>query len=278
VARAIHDHSPRGKGPFIVFDCSAVPKDLIASELFGHKKGAFTGATADRPGAFVAAKGGTLFLDELGELALELQPKLLRAIESRQVKPVGATREVATDVRLVAATNRKLAREVEAKSFREDLYYRLAVIMVRLPPLREQAEEIPLLVRHFLRELGQHPDRLKVSYDTMARLQSHRWPGNVRELRNFVERAVLLTGGESLSEEFLEVPSPGGRAQTPTEGLAIDLSLPFKDAKARLVESFETSYWERLLEATGGNISEAARRAGIHRKSAEYLVKKLDLK
>jgi len=278
VARAIHDHSPRGKGPFVVFDCSAVPKDLIESELFGHVKGAFTGATADRPGAFVSAKGGTLFLDELGELALELQPKLLRAIESRQVKPVGASREVETDVRLVAATNRKLAREMEAGHFREDLYYRLAVIMVRLPPLREQPDEIPLLVRHFLRELGQHPDRLKVSYDTMARLQTHRWPGNARELRNFVERAILLSGGDRLSDEFLEAPTPVGASQPSGDGLAVDLSLPFKDAKARLVETFETSYWQRLLEVTGGNVSEAARRAGIHRKSAEYLVKKLDLK
>ena len=278
-ARAVHDHSKRAKGPFVVFDCSAVPKDLIESELFGHLRGAFTGATADRPGAFVSAKGGTLFLDELGELALELQPKLLRAIESRQVKPVGASREVDTDVRLVAATNRKLAREVEAGNFREDLYYRLAVIMVRLPPLREQPEEIPLLVRHFIRDLGHHPDHLKVSYDTMARLQVHRWQGNVRELRNFVERAALLSGGERLSDEFLDAPAPSSRpAEATPDGLAVDLSLPFKDAKARLVETFETTYWQRLLESTRGNISEAARRAGIHRKSAEYLVKKLDLR
>ena len=280
VARALHDRSPRAKRPFLVFDCSAVPKDLIESELFGHVKGAFTGATAERQGAFVAARGGTLFLDELGELAPELQPRLLRAIESRRVKPVGTTREVETDVRLVAATNRKLAREVEAGNFREDLYYRIAVIMVRIPPLRERPEDVPLLMRHFLRAHGEEPDRLKVSFDTMTRLQRHRWPGNVRELKNFVERAVLLSGGDQLSGEFLDVPSPGGAAPATLtdQGLQVDLTLPFKDSKARLVETFETAYWQRLLEATGGNVSEAARRAGIHRKSAEYLVKKLDLK
>ena len=283
VAKGIHNNSPRRDGPFVVFDCSAVPRDLIESELFGHVKGAFTGATTDRPGAFVSAKGGTLFLDELGELTPELQPRLLRVLESKQVKPVGATKEITTDARIVAATNRKLAREVEAGNFREDLYYRLAVIMVRLTPLRERPEDIPLLVRHFIREMGNDPDSTKVSFDTMARLQSHRWPGNVRELKNFVERAALLSRGENLSGEFLDVPSPGsggsdGPAASSDGGLPVDLSLPFKDAKGRLVEAFETTYWRRLLDATGGNISEAARRAGIHRKSAEYLVKKLDLK
>ncbi len=289
VARALHDQSEPGRqaGPFVVFDCSAVSKELIESELFGHVKGAFTGATTDRAGAFVSAHGGTLFLDELGELSPELQPKLLRAIESRRVTPVGGNKERQVDVRLVAATNRKLAREVEAGNFRQDLYYRLAVILVRIPPLRSRPGDVPLLVRHFLRALSKDPDRLKVSYDTMSKLQRHLWPGNVRELKNFVERAILLSGGDTLSGEFLESPSPPGAspADIPThiggqgaDGLPVHMDLPFKDAKARLVEAFETAYWRRLLETTGGNISEAARRAGIHRKSAEYLVKKLELK
>ena len=304
VAQALHEQSTpdRKAGPFVVFDCSAVPKDLIASELFGHIKGAFTGATADRAGAFVSAHGGTLFLDELGELSPELQPKLLRAIESRKVKPVGGTKERKVDVRLIAATNRKLAREVEAGNFRQDLYYRLAVILVKIPPLRARPEDVPLLVRHFLRAMSKDPGRLKVSYDTMSKLQRHRWPGNVRELKNFIERAILLSGGDTLSGEFLDSPSPPGGlpadipsriaipggvpdglgasagADAADDGLPVHMDLPFKDAKSRLVEAFETAYWRRLLQTTGGNISEAARRAGIHRKSAEYLVKKLDLK
>ncbi|MBM4321303.1 MAG: FHA domain-containing protein, partial [Deltaproteobacteria bacterium] len=192
VAREIHERSRRSAGPLIVFDCSAVPRELIESELFGHVKGAFTGATANRMGAFEQAKGGTLFLDELGELSLDLQPKLLRALESRTIRPVGGTRPVQTDLRVVAATNRNLLQEVEEGSFREDLYYRLAVIKVRLPPLRERPEDVPLLVRHFIRELGGNPEQLKVSYETMERLKNHPWPGNVRELRNFIERTVVL--------------------------------------------------------------------------------------
>ena len=287
VAKALHEQGDetRRRGPFVVFDCSAVPGDLIESELFGHVKGAFTGATANRAGAFVGAHGGTLFLDEIGELSPDLQPKLLRAIEGRRVKPVGVATEREVDVRLVAATNRKLAREVELGAFRQDLYYRLAVILVRIPPLRRRSEDIPPLVRHFLRSKGEDPDRLKVSYDTMSKLQRHPWPGNVRELKNFVERALVLSGGDTLSGEFLEAPlPPGGLAADPSmtspegEGLPVHMDLPFKDAKGRLVEAFETAYWRRLLDATGGNISEASRRAGVHRKSAEYLVRKLDLK
>ena len=287
VAKALHEQGgeARRAGPFVVFDCSAVPRDLIESELFGHVKGAFTGATADRPGAFVSAHGGTLFLDEIGELATELQPKLLRAIESRRVKPVGGTAEREVDVRIVAATNRKLTREVEVGAFRRDLYFRLAVLLVRIPPLRRRPEDVPPLVRHFLRRMGGDPDRLKVSYDTMTKLQRHRWPGNVRELKNFVERALVLSAGDALSGEFLEPPLPPGggvtdvsQASADDGGLPVHMDLPFKDAKGRLVEAFETAYWRRLLDATGGNISEASRRAGVHRKSAEYLVRKLDLK
>ena len=286
VADAIHQHSKRAKGPLVVFDCSAVAPNLIESELFGHVKGAFTGATGSRAGAFERADGGTLFLDELGELPLDLQPKLLRALEQRQVRPVGGDKPIKVDARIVAATNRNLQKEVEGGNFRQDLYYRLAVIRIALPPLRRRAEDIPLLVRHFLADLEVSSD-VQVGYDTILKLQRHKWPGNVRELRNFVERAALLATDNRLETRYLMPPSFGDtrteqkdESQSPT-GIALaelDEDLPFKDAKARLIESFERAYWSRLLEKTNGNISAAARIAGIHRKSAEYLLKKLDLR
>ncbi|MCA9516029.1 MAG: sigma 54-interacting transcriptional regulator, partial [Myxococcales bacterium] len=190
VAEAVQQHSRRADKPLVIFDCSAVAPELIESELFGHVKGAFTGAVGNREGVFAAAHGGTLFLDEIGELPLELQPKLLRALEKGEYKPVGDNTRRVADVRVVAATNRQLDKEVEAGTFREDLYYRLAVIKVRLPPLRQRPEDIPLLVETFLRAAG--ASEVQVGYDTMRRLQTHPWPGNVRELKNYVERAVVL--------------------------------------------------------------------------------------
>ncbi|MCB9525527.1 MAG: sigma 54-interacting transcriptional regulator [Myxococcales bacterium] len=286
VADALHAHSRREGGPLVVFDCSAVAPNLIESELFGHVKGAFTGATGSRAGAFERASGGTLFLDEIGELPADLQPKLLRALEQREVRPVGGDRPIKIDVRIVAATNRNLEKEVQAGNFRQDLYYRLAVLKIVLPPLRRRRDDIPLLVNHFLQDLtpdGQTP--VQVGYDTIVKLQRHRWPGNVRELRNFVERAAMLATDNRLETRYLVPPTFGdtrteagpaaGPEADPMEGL--DFDLPFKDAKARLVEAFERTYWERLLDKTNNNISAAARVAGIHRKSAEYLLKKLDL-
>jgi DNA-binding NtrC family response regulator len=287
VAEALHNHSKRKDGPFVVVDCSAIPRDLIESELFGHVKGAFTGATGNRKGAFEAAEGGTLFLDELGELDIDLQPKLLRALENQQVKPVGANDTVQTDVRIVAATNRNLMQEVREGNFREDLYYRFAVIKVDLPPLRERTEDIPLLVEHFLEEaheMANRDEEIEVAYKTMEKLKRHRWPGNVRELKNFVERAVLLTQGDQLETKFLQAGEP--TPESPEEAqnsasamaqLAIGESLPFKDAKNRLIEEFEKAYWTELLERTDGNVSKAARMAGVHRKSVEYILKKHDL-
>jgi DNA-binding NtrC family response regulator len=293
VAQAIHENSRRARGPFIIFDCSAVPENLIESELFGHVKGAFTGATASRTGAFQAATGGTLFLDEVGELLPSLQPKLLRALESREVKPVGSNAHVKTDVRIVAATNRSLEAEVQEGRFREDLFYRLAVVRVPLPPLRERPEDIPLLVQRFLEALGPGQGRdVNVSYETMAKLQKHDWPGNVRELKNFVERAALLSDTGRIETRFIDDRSHGmlrdraadaaaaaGDDEAENVGaLRVDYDLPFKDAKARLIDVFERSYWRRQLESAGGNISEAARRTGIHRKSLEYLLRKLDIR
>jgi DNA-binding NtrC family response regulator len=278
VAEALHQHSSRSDAPLVVFDCSAVAPDLIESELFGHVRGAFTGAIANRQGVFEQANGGTLFLDEVGELPLDLQPKLLRALESGEVKPVGGSTVCPTDVRVVAATNRQLHREVDAGAFRQDLYYRLAVIHVRLPALRQRPEDIPLLVERFLAEAD--ATDVAVGFDTMTRLQSHPWPGNVRELKNYVERAVVLADDGRLETRHLTGGVPGASDLPPEVGEALspDYSLPFKDAKARLLETFERRYWSQRLKAADGNISEAARQGGLHRKSLEYLVKKLDLK
>lgn len=287
VAEAVHNHSPRSDGPLVVLDCSAIPRDLIESELFGHVKGAFTGATGSRKGAFEAARGGTLFLDELGELATELQPKLLRALEKREIKPVGSNRTLKTDVRIIAATNRNLLQEVREGNFREDLYYRFAVIRVQLPPLRDRPEDIPTLVEHFLREANARTGRddLDIAYKTMEKLKRHRWPGNVRELKNFIDRAVLLTQGDNIETRFLTPSEPAAEgipesleeSALPLVQTALDENLPFKDAKNRLIEQFEMEYWSRLLERTDGNVSKAARIAGVHRKSVEYILKKLDL-
>ena len=282
VAEAIQQHSTRAERPFIVFDCSAVPPDLAESELFGHVRGAFTGAVATRSGVFEQAHGGTIFLDEIGELPLDLQPKLLRALEKGEIKAVGDSVRKKVDVRVIAATNRVLDKEVEAGNFREDLYYRLAVIKVRLPALRHRPEDVPLLVEHFLAASGS--SEVQVGWETMRRLQQHPWPGNVRELKNYVDRAVVLAEHGRLETRHLSTRGMRGEAVEVEGGdgerltLGIDIDLPFKDAKGRLLDVFETKYWQRLLEKSGGNISEASRRGGSHRKSLEYIVKKLDLK
>jgi DNA-binding NtrC family response regulator len=284
VAEALHQFGPRRTRPFIVFDCSAVPRDLMESELFGHVRGAFTGAVRDRIGAMEEAHGGTLFLDEVGELPPDLQPKLLRALEKQEIKPVGGNRRVQLDVRIVCATNRDLEAEVETGGFRQDLFYRLGVIRIQLPPLRKRPEDIPMLADHFLAELaarhGVPPARL--SYDTMARLKEHGWPGNVRELRNFLERSVILAGALQGASKALDLPPPVRATARrdgadPDEVLVVDFDQPFKDEKDRLVSTFEARYFGRLLKRTEGNVSKAARIAGIHRKSLEYLLKQVDL-
>ena len=273
-AEAIHRHSRRAGGPMVVFDCSAVQPNLMESELFGHVRGAFTGAVAQRSGAMVEAHGGTLFLDEIGELELELQPKLLRALEQHEVRPVGSNERRRVDVRIVAATNRDLGQMVREGSFREDLYWRLNVLRVVLPPLRRRPEDIPLLVRHFLADaMGRSGGRnLTISFETMQQLTGHSWPGNVRELRNAIERANVLSSGLDL-----EVDVAPREVVVSDAGLPLRFDLPFKDAKARLVDAFERAYWERALASHSWNISATARETGLHRKSLEYLVRKLGL-
>ena len=285
IAEAVHTHSHRKDKPFVVFDCSAVPRELIGSELFGHVKGAFTGATGYRKGAFEQASGGTLFLDELGELELELQPQLLRVLEKREVRPVGGNQTIKVDVRIVAATNRNLIHEVKEGNFREDLYYRFDVVRLQLPPLRDRTEDVAVLVGHFLDQISEQTGRkgLNISYKTMEKLKLHKWPGNVRELKNFVERAALLAEGDRLETRYLNYqPQQRAAAEVVDTSAsfaqeAADQEIPFKEAKNRLVEDFEKTYWMKLLARTDGNVSKAARIAGVHRKSLEYILKKLDL-
>jgi len=273
LAEEIHAHSARAKGPLVIFDCASVPRDLIESALFGHVKGSFTGAISDRKGAFLEANGGTLFLDEIGELDIELQPTLLRALDKRVVRPVGSDSNHKVDVRVVAATNRDLREEVSARRFREDLYYRLAVVRIPVPALRERLADIPLLVRHFVSQMA--PQRLSEIRDAdLADLLKHRWPGNIRELRNLVERVVALSrNGPLVFSEAL--PSDAARAAAMG---AVNVDLPFKDAKADVVERFESRYLSALLERHEGNLSAAARAAKLDRKHLRELLRKYDLR
>ena len=288
VAAAIRGHSDRAAKPFVIFDCSAVSKDLIESELFGHVKGAFTGAVSDRKGAFLQANGGTLFLDEIGELSLELQPKLLRALENHMVRPVGSEKTYTVDVRVIAATNRSLAREVEAGNFREDLFYRLAVIKIDIPPLRKRTEDIPMLVENFLEKASQKFNKPapNITFSTLQKLRAYQWPGNVRELKNFIERACLLSSDDRIETRFLNAkslvstPKDEHKDSGDTDSYVdqiLEEQTPFKDAKQNIIEQFESRYWKKLLDLTNGNISKAARLSGMHRKSVEYIVRKLDL-
>ncbi|MCA9672275.1 MAG: sigma 54-dependent Fis family transcriptional regulator [Myxococcales bacterium] len=283
-ARAVHERSARSGGLFLAVDCGAIPHGLMESELFGHRRGAFTGATNDRVGPFEAAEGGTVFLDEIGELPLELQPKLLRALETRTVRRVGDNDTRAFDARLIAATNRNLQQEVRAGRFREDLYFRISVIRVRMPPLRERREEIPRLVAHFLSELGRDPSE-PLPESVGRALNSHNWPGNVRELRNVVERLALIPG---MSADYYLDGSAGralhgdGSAGEGDEaaaggGIEVPLDKPFHEGKAQWIELFERSYLSRMLDRCEGNISELARVTGLSRQSCHRLLARHDL-
>jgi DNA-binding NtrC family response regulator len=269
-AEGIHAASKRNKGPFVIVDLAGIAPSLIESELFGHVKGAFTGAQNDRAGAFERANGGTVFLDEVGELPAEIQPRLLRALERRQVKRVGANDYRTVDVRVVAATHVELEEAVKAGKFREDLFHRLAVLRVTLPPLRERLEDIPLLVDTVLERMKKPPSVL--SDQTRALLAQYPWPGNVRELRNVVERVVSL--GEEALPDIPTEPGVPGHAGAPVPP---ELELPFKEAKERIIEGFERDYLKGLLERCGGNISKAAREAGIARLYVRKLLKKYGL-
>jgi DNA-binding NtrC family response regulator len=265
IARALHEAGPRRDRPFVVVDCGSLPATLIASQLFGHERGAFTGADAARAGAFERADGGTLLLDEVGELPLDLQPALLGVIERRRFVRVGGSTELAVDVRVLAATNRDLRAEVNAGSFRADLYYRLAVARLLVPPLRDRAADLEPLIGRFVEVITGSPGANPLA-GAMEALRRHRFPGNVRELRNLVE-AVLVLGRIDLD----------GHAAAPAPGAAAEL-LPYKDARAAALAAFEADYLRHLLDAAGGNVSEAARRARMDRPYLSTLLKKHGLR
>jgi DNA-binding NtrC family response regulator len=279
IARAVHANSPRAPHAFIPVDCASLPENLLESELFGHEKGAFTGAIRAKPGLMEMADGGTLFLDEIAELPLGLQSKLLRALQERQIRRVGGTGLVDVDVRVVSATNRDVREALVKGTFREELYYRVNVIEIRLPPLRERAGDIPLLVQAFLRRYGQGRVQ-SCDADAMTALEAYRWPGNVRELQNVVERACALADGATLTREDLpEHVLAGGRPGAAEAGMPADMrmdaaALPLKEAKEQWMGVLEASYLRQLLDRHQGNISAAAKAAGIDRKTFHRLVTK----
>jgi two-component system response regulator PilR (NtrC family) len=275
VARALHNSSARASAPFVAINCGAIPENLLEAELFGHVRGAFTGAVSDSEGMFRAAQGGTLVLDEVGELPLALQVKLLRALQERVVRPVGGTRDRPVDVRVIAITNRDLEREVTEGRFRQDLYYRLNVISIVVPRLAERPEDIPLLVHHFVRKfaLEQNKRIETVEPEAMQRLLGYGFPGNVRELENLVERAVTLAPGTALSATYLSPPSSSAEAGRPAIG---ELPPEGVDLEA-IVADLEREYIRRALEQTGGVRKDAAKLLGISFRSLRYRLDKLEI-
>ena len=272
--QALHKNSSRASKNLQIVDCGAVSPTLIEAELFGHVKGSFTGADRDRPGAFELAHGGTLFFDEIGELPSSLQPKLLRAIESREICRVGGTVRTPVDVRFIAATNRNLAEEIKAGRFREDLYYRLNVFKINMPPLREHRDDIPKLIEHFTS--AHFADATPLPEDLIAQMSDMDWPGNVRELKNAVERALILEHRSTPSSSFAQSKIKR-EVGTDSSVIPVDINRPFKELKSEVVAQFERSYLDKILAQTHGNISAAARKAGIDRKHMERLIRKHEI-
>lgn len=279
-ARAIHARSKRADKPFVVINCAALAENLLESELFGHKRGSFTGAVADKRGLFEDADGGTLFLDEIGEISQALQVKLLRTIQEGEVRPVGSNQNKHVDVRLIAATNRDLAQEVKDGKFREDLYYRLNVISLPLPSLRERPEDIPLLTYHFLNKYSAklEKDVKKVAIDALQVLQNYQWVGNVRELENVIERAVVLTQGDTISIRDLPPRVLGESFYLSEEPASSDLSqFCYQEAKERALWAFNRAYLTNILRQTSGNLSYAAQKAGMDRSNFKKIIKKYNI-
>jgi transcriptional regulator with GAF, ATPase, and Fis domain len=265
VARAVHYSGPRAAAPFVALNCGAIPESLFEAELFGHQRGAFTGAVAARPGAYEAADGGTLFLDEIGEMPLSTQVKLLRVLETGEAARLGSNERRRFNVRLVAATNRKLEAEVRAGRFREDLFYRVSVYPVHIPPLRDRPEDIPPIVTHHLEQIARRENRAvpRLTHDALEKVLSHRWPGNVRELINALERAVLLAEQGTIDAPHVVLPDERSEPLIPA----------YRDAK----EQFEHSYYAQVLRTAGGNISLAAKLAQKTRKEVYDALKRLGL-
>jgi len=277
VAKALHNRSSRNDRPFVAVNCAAISRELVESELFGHEKGAFTGADARRVGRFEAADGGSIFLDEIGDMAPETQAKVLRVLQERSFERVGGTKPIAVDVRVIAATHRNLAEDVKSDRFREDLYYRLRVVEIELPPLRERREDVPALAQRFLEEVTERLGLVKkrLAEASVTRLARHAWPGNVRELHNVIEQAAVLSPGDVIEEVDLNLHEdiPGDVA-----GDADLDGLPFSDAKKRAVESFERAFLLKALRKSGGNISRAAEAIGMVRQSLQQKIRELGLR
>ncbi|HEY3295287.1 MAG TPA: sigma-54 dependent transcriptional regulator [bacterium] len=271
IARAIHGASRRSAGPFVAVNCSALPAQLIESELFGHEKGAFTGAVTTRKGLLEEAHGGTFFLDEVTEMDMAMQSKLLRVLQERKVRRVGGNREIDLDVRIIAASNRDAKAAVQQKLLREDLFFRLAVVMVDVPPLRQRREDIPVLAAHFLAEIAADFKRTIEGFSpqVLDRLTRYAWPGNVRELRNVVERAVSLATHPILREEDL----PASLQEAPSRSIRVDVTESYEDAKAKLLDQFQREYFTRLIDEERGNITRVALRAGVDRRTIYRIMK-----
>ena len=286
VAQAIHQYSRRDKKPLVVFDCSAVPEHLIESELFGHEKGSFSGALRTHKGVFEQAEGGTLFLDELGELSLKLQPKLLRALESGMIRRVGGERMVRVDVRIISATNRNLHEMVEAKTFRQDLFYRLAKVQVQLPPLSKRGDDVHLIAHHFIERLNQQNKGFRfiqgIDKVALGLMKKWNWPGNVRELRNVIERAYTFADHPWIQDQDLSLHIQELQETADEQGFSpLDFQIPescsLKEAKERMISSFEKEYLNQLMEKHQMNISKMAREAGIDRRHIYRLFKKYNI-
>jgi len=277
-ARAVHFHSARRERRFVAVNCGALPADLVESELFGHARGAFTGAAAARPGLFEEAEGGTIFLDEVGELPLAAQVKLNRALQEKEIRRVGDNAPIRIDVRVVAATHRDLREEIRAGRFREDLFYRLNVIAVTLPPLREREGDVPLLAAHFLEKHARALRRkvVGVEPEALARLAGYAWPGNVRELENTIERAVAVSTGEMIG--LADLPPEVARAAPAPTGAAALAAMPYKDAVAGARERVSREYLVALMTEFEGNVTRAAERAGVERESLHRLLRKHGLR
>jgi DNA-binding NtrC family response regulator len=270
LAESLHEEGSRKNGPFVVLDCTAVPPNLLEAELFGHERGAFTGAVSARRGVFEQASHGTLLIDEIGELDPMLQPKLLRAIERREVRPIGSNRSISVDVRLLAATRRDLDREVQAGRFRDDLLHRLAVARIELPPLKRRRGDIPLLARHFCKDLN--GDERFLTKELLLSWEEYPWQGNVRELRNTVARHVAL--GELASISFDGEAQPGeptAESNFSDDFLQQVLELPLGEARQKVVEEFERRYVHQLLARHDGNVTRAAQSAGVARRYLQIL-------
>ena len=290
VARAIHFRSPRARKPFIPVNCAAFSRELVESELFGHEKGAFTGAVARREGKFEAADGGTLFLDEIGDMALETQAKLLRVLQEQKFERIGGNQPLSVDVRIIAATNQDLEAMIALGKFREDLYYRLKVVEIRVPPIRERREDVPLMVQHFIAEACQRfsaPGK-QLTPEAMRACVEAPWKGNARSLKAAIEQAVILSPGAEITAEDLfagsepdgdhaSSPAPGASNHSSAAGEGIDSALTFRAAKEKFVGDWEREFFVRALRATGGNISRAAERTGMYRQSFQQKMRELGI-